>query len=1348
MQQLEKNASGREIAMTATTAAKSRFRTASKAALTCALAASLAISQGSYAALTDLSPSPLASGSATPIPPNILFTLDDSGSMTWTHMPDNVISDLSHVGYKNWLCNTVYYNPNLVYVPPSQADGTDFPSSTFTAAKPNGYDASTTGANTPVDLSTAFQAYTAATLTFSGSSSNDTPQKAYYYQYTGTATLVPTQAQCTNSSSSSFPHTFTSTSTGGGTWTKVQIPPAQEQNFANWYTYYRTRIMMMKGAASRAFVNLGPEYRVGFITINPGNPVSSTKYLAISEFAPTQKSAWFTKLFSIVPANSTPLREALSRAGRHYAGKQDGINSGMTGDPIQYSCQQNFTILTTDGYWNAGSATGKKIDGTTSVGEQDGDLSITPRPMYDGQTATTTTTDKWNEYRSVSCTVSRGSQGCTARSGCAGSQIQVRPWTISTQQKTSGGIGVGTTTTTGSAGSYSSPNWLDSSCQISAVPFPPSTAPVPPQITQTSGNVYRHVDPTYPTGGFNGRFEQPAPTSPCTTWPCTATSTPSGGSTDSLADVAQYYYWTDLRGPGSLGAAVGTPPVQHDVGTDNNVPAIGTGPEDDKAPWQHMTTFTMGLGLAGTLNYRSDYKTATTGDFAAIRSGTKDWPAPVGDTPTALDDLWHAGVNGRGQFFSAADPDSVVSSLNTALAGIKTRTASAAAAATSNLEPVAGDNFAYTAKYKTVEWNGELEAHEIDLATGAVLPTVVWSAQSKLDTLTAAACDSRTIKLFRSGATGNLVDFKWNTDTCDAVTGLPVGSPQTTLNATEQANFGATQVTALSQYGDMTPVPDQITPAAGSNLVNFLRGQRGKENFQAGDVNKLYRLRTHVLGDIVNAQPVFVKTAIGDYADTGYATFKAQVATRTPMVYVAANDGMLHAFYAGTSVSDPQGGLEAWAFIPTMVLPDLHHLASVDYTGHHRFYTDGTPAAGDVYDPNTTTWKTIIVGGLNAGGRGYYALDITDPASPKGLWEFKYSETCFDPSNSTTWFADCNLGYTFGNPLIGKLADGRWVVFVTSGYNNLGLASAHTGDGKGFLYVLEALTGKILFKIGTGAGDTTTPSGLNKIAGWADDAIVNNTAVRIYGVDILGNIWRFDVNDNLGPAGLEAQLVATAKDAFGVPQPITTKPELGESGSPASPFIFVSTGRYLGVSDLPAPPAASQVNSVYAIKDPLNTTTIPDLRTALKKNQITTTTINGTLIRQSACVNNCSSTDGWFVDLPEDGERVNVDMKLQLGTLVVPSNVPSSNASCTIGGHSWINFFDYSSGLAVSNSENGSVGTKLSDSLVVGINVVRLPSGKTVVIVTTSDAKQQTPPTAFGTGKPQGKRVSWRELVQ
>ena len=168
-------------------------------------------------------------------------------------------------------------------------------------------------------------------------------------------------------------------------------------------------------------------------------------------------------------------------------------------------------------------------------------------------------------------------------------------------------------------------------------------------------------------------------------------------------------------------------------------------------------------------------------------------------------------------------------------------------------------------------------------------------------------------------------------------------------------------------------------------------------------------------------------------------------------------------------------------------------------------------------------------------------------------------------------YADCNLGLTFGKPIITKLA-GNWVVIVTSGYNN---ANGVLGDGGGYVYVLDALTGEMKQKIATGVGSATTPSGLAQINNYVDNVDIDNTTLRAYGGDVLGNIWRFDF-----VAGTATRL-GTAKDASNNVQPITIRPELAELDG--KPFVLVGTGKYLGGSDV----TDGQRQSVYGIKDPL-----------------------------------------------------------------------------------------------------------------------------------------------------------------
>lgn len=707
-----------------------------------------------------------------------------------------------------------------------------------------------------------------------------------------------------------------------------------------------------------------------------------------------------------------------------------------------------------------------------------------------------------------------------------------------------------------------------------------------------------------------------------------------------------------------------------------------------------MTTFTLGLGIDGSLKYAENYDAGGSADFNAIVEGTKIWPDPM-DTEDLhrVDDLWHAAVNGRGKYFSAKSPETLASSLAKALAGVSARTASAAAAATSNLEPVAGDNYAYVAMYTTVDWDGDIEAREIDLSTGGVGETATWSAQAQLDTQVAAASDVRTIYFKKSGA---LASFN-----------------ATNLTSEITANYfqpGPTNPNGqLSQYGAFTA--GEIAQATQASIINYIRGQTQHED-QSGNTYRIYRDRKHVLGDIVNAAPVYVKKPPFSYTDDNYATFAENNKTRQSAVYAGGNDGMLHAF-------NGENGTELWAFIPTAVIPQLYKLADKSYSTQHRFYVDGPIVVGDFCPSsscNAGQWKTLLVGGLGKGGRAYYALDITNPTSPSLLWEF----------------TDTNLGYTYGNPIITK-RNGQWVVIVASGYNN-----TSPGDGIGRLYVLNASTGAKISEIVTDASETDpAKSGIAKVNNWVDNTMFDNTTQHVYGGDLDGNLWRFDIL-----SGSAVKVAALGKVAGAPTQPITTKPELAEikiGGSPKR-VILVGTGKYLGDADL----STTGLMSLYAIKDDLVSPPYGNFRSnsAVVQQQFS----GGSGSRQITYTAMQSSNIGWYMDLDAEArERINVDPKYQMGWWVVPANIPEANV-CNVGGKSWVYFIDpwpQTSGAAKPDSL-----VKIGNALVVGINVVKLPNGKLVTIVTTSDAKYP----AVGNPEPPGanavRRLYWRELTQ
>jgi type IV pilus assembly protein PilY1 len=1133
-----------------------RFRSALAGLAALACGANVAL-----AAQADIANVPLAT-STTTVRANVMLIIDDSNSMDNDYMPDNVEGSGLCFGYAP--VNLGFYDPNVVYTVPLTSAGTAMPTPTWPYAWKDGYSKT---------LKTDDLSY-APTWSNSGSFSS------FYY------TVV-------NSS-------YSSVSCPNGVSYRLQritslSSSAQRTNYLIWYSYYRTRLLTLRGTAGRVFAGIDPtRFRVGLTSISDtGTSESTNLFLAVRDFDATspvvQKTRFFDLLYGInTPASEsrpggwTPLRSALEKIGKYYANKD--INGSVMPpgrDPVQYSCQRNYAILTTDGYWNTAGEPGNysptRLNGTTAIGNTDNSASGATRPVLD-----------------------------------------------------------------------------DGKCS--------------------------------------------------STWSCTSWVTGGSGVSNSLADIARYFHTTDLR-TSTLGNCTGA--VANEDVCVNNVPAVGS----DTASFQHMSLFTMGLGVNGVLQYRPDYETATTGDFYAIRQGTKAWPNPdptsTSSTITArIDDVWHAAVNAGGRYYSAKNPADVISGLTNALQSIQRVTGTGAAAATSTLQPITGDNFVYLAMYTSVLWEGNIKAMTIDPATGAISTSSLWEANTTLATQVSTSSDSRNIYFFNASATNKLSSFTYSNLSS-------AGKASLFQNACSMAQ-PLSQCPSISSLGS-TPLANANN---GANVVNYLRGQRGFEDVTSNNQSdRLFRGRGTPLGDIVNSAPVYVKRPPFKYADAGYKDFATANANRTAVVYAAANDGMLHAFNATT-------GAELWAFVPSAAMANMYRLADKNYATAHRYFVDGPLVINDVYDG--ANWRTVLVGGLGGGGRAYYALDVTDPASPKALWEFSSTD-------------DNDLGLAYGNPVIAKNKAGTWIVAFTSGYNN-----ANPGGGNGFLFVRNVLTGAAIAKIPTyssgssPAGTATTPSNLGKISPWVNNE-ADNTALRFYAGDMLGNLWRFDFDDNIAPSGNEALLLARAQAPDGTAQPITIRPQLTQLANGGTMLVTVATGRLLGASDV----ADDTVQSVYVFKDTLSGGAgVLRSNSGMVSQSLTATTVNGTNTRRIGTLNavDWSSKLGWYADFNlSDGERVTIDT-IQVGNLLAfASNVPAASV-CTPGGSSWLYFFNISTG-DLANAV-------YDDAMAAGLNVVKLDSGlKIIRWDIRGEPDVHTP--ATGTGSPGGplRRVSWRELI-
>ncbi|MEO7497693.1 MAG: PilC/PilY family type IV pilus protein [Massilia sp.] len=844
----------------------------------------------------------------------------------------------------------------------------------------------------------------------------------------------------------------------------------------------------------------------------------------------------------------------------------------------------------------------------------------------------------------------------------------------------------------------------------------------------------------------------------------TGCTDPATQSKNSLADVSLYWY----NGGSNTGSTSLRPDLENMSAAQGLVPA---GPGENTR--LHMVTYTLGLGVDGLMNYEREYDTKPKegGDFKRLvnrettgcpwnNNGAFVWPDPVtntGETDSSayqsrVDDLWHTAINGHGKYFAAADPTQVIYGLKNALNKIQSQVGAAAAAATSTPNISLQDNDIYADTFTTVKWYGVLSDKKVDTVTGIVSTDAVWNTSDKLGKLVDLDSDTRVIKML--AADGTLKNFKF-----------------TEMTSTEKAWFAnkcSAATSPLTQCAVMSTANKAIIDN-GATIVNWLRGQQRyaddamlraytQSTVPAGSTTPAVPI---VLGDIASAKPAFLREPRKGYTLTGYTTYKTDKLHRRPTVFVAANDGMLHAINAGTVAGEAgdtayidhltyEPGQEMWAYAPRITMSKLTAQASTTYGTNHQFTVDGSPEVADVQIGGV--WKTVLVGGLNAGGRGYYALDVTDPTNPVALWEI-----CAD--NALCGNSDyADLGLSFGNPQFGMWKESAtaapvWVVFVTSGYNNVpAIDGVNSGDGKGYLYVIEVGTGRRLARYTTGAGDTTTPSGLAKITAISSNPQTDPLITNIYGGDNQGQMWRFDLTS---PGSVRVVKMADA----GALQPITSRPDVAICRVGDQPQVVVAfgTGRMLGVSDV----SSTSLQSIYVLKDTGTGIAAADWRDTTKMAQRSLValpqdasqyTVGGTTV-------DFSVHKGWWLDLDKNsGERVNLDPKIVLGSLIAVTNVPGTDSACSVGGTSKAYQLDLCTGKAVDTVQVDTdatthapiladiAGKTLSNSSgAVGFIIVRLPSGQIKMITTTADGKTKTTGPAPG-GDADAQKAGWRRV--
>lgn len=1140
--------------------------------------------------------------------PNVVMTLDNSLSMSHAHVPDTLGHNasgqnvLSQRRYKSNYYNALYYSPFLTYPIPTRNDGITY-STSFNAAYVNGMDTSKGSINlsnnysvtffyqpdvtatTYTSSSCAFQSATATgtpiggwgntcmrarnpSADFSGSETSGVP--AYYYVFwsqrpgqgqpnncTGTAAQQKEDDDCyikINVGSTTAPIDLFN-------GTQAQ----QQQNFANWFSFYRSRALAAMSGAMSAVTSLSDNsVRFAWRTVNAsggsGGSRNASEQAAAARPAANDCTSFGTGCNGYTSTNSenrirplddlktgsatvshrtdfydwiqrfdlngsTPLRSVLKSVGDYY--QTSGINSPYAEDPYisrgtELSCRKNYHVLFTDGLWNS--------DNNDNFG---GNVDSTSDTLPDGTTYT----------------------------------------------------------------------------------------------------------PQYP-------FKN------------TSTAPPSGMSySNSLADIAFKYWKTDLR------SDLDNNIIPHTADRTGTTAQQYWNAKNDPATWQHMVNFAVGLGLSASLTDPAWGGSTYAGDYAALGgnppyTATKYWPA-IDEAPTTgsepashVYDLWHTAINSRGKFFSVEDPVALQDAFKTIFSDIVSTGASAAALAASSTSIQTG-TVLYQAQFDSRDWSGHLYNFTVQ--------------------------SDGTIQDVNSDGKLNGSDANWDAAThISAATATPADSQPSdsrhifTYDGSAGSVFAWANLTTAQQSALKTSDADTMGP----DRVDWLRGVSAKEQRYTGGI---FRNRTvTVLGDIINSDPTYVYN--GDYgfsdlpastsehsSTPSYATFVSDKSSRVPMIYVGANDGMLHAFRAATN----QNGAEEFAYIPAGVYGNLRSLSDTAYT--HKYFVDGAPKVSDAYLSNS--WKTVLVGGLGGGGKTIYALDITSPtifAASNVLWEYAGAAT--DTGSTGVTDAD-GMGLTYSQPQIARLNDGSWAAIFGNGYNS-------TGE-RAFLYIVNLSNGDLITKIPT---DTSTSNGLSTPVLY--DSNADKIIDYVYAGDLQGRLWKFDLSasDSTSWAlGNNGSPLFTARNSSNQVQPITAPPVVG--GHPSGGvLIYFGTGSYLTNGDV----SNTDDESFYAIWDkPAATGTV--LRANLQAQTITlqTSQFGYSLRETSKNTVDWATKRGWYLDLVppggSGGERIVSSALLMYDRVIFVTLIPSVDP-CLPGGDSWLMELDVTTGGATALS--------------------------------------------------------------
>ncbi|GLK89109.1 pilus assembly protein [Pseudomonas turukhanskensis] len=1251
------------------------------------------------------------------VAPNIMVTIDNSQSMRWAFAPDTLSpvnsTDATAIRTsrraKSATFNPLYYNPTVTYTPPyavsyNDATVTSTPLTTsFTAAYVNGFKSTlgshnlATGYMVAWDYDTSRGTSTASNFSYSSSIKYDTTGIVYYLAANPTSDFAATTAKTTNTAG-------TATTTSNVTYsTNVTSCPASipsTSSKSSTTTTTGTNVSTGASVTTSSYVNTVTSY--SSITCTQTSTSGTKKYTVkvtttVTPTTTTTVSAMADKTTSAVPAYYYLYNSALS---------------GCTASIDDDNCYKLVTVSASSG---TGGTDERQNFANWYSFYRNRELATQSAANLAFSELSSATRLSWQALGTSDTCITSTSYLTT--SNCRGLTNSSTSYYDNRLRDFSGSH---------RAQFFA---WLSDIYYNQSTPLLAAIDRVGTLLTSTGANgPYAKVvgstekpiyscrasysitmtDGIWNTVGSHGDYDNTE-----RALPDDGTYKPLAPFMDStsntLADLTFKYWMTD---------------AQKDV--DNNVPTYtkesGSGqywnPKNDPATWQHMVSYFVGLGLTKTLTDPAWGGDTYSGDYSALVAKTKTWPAASPNSSNNVYDLWHAAINSRGEFFSADSPDSLLSALKNIVTRInETSTASASQAISS---PLTDSDYSsantYIPSFSSEDWSGTLIKYERTTSSA----TEAWNAQTLLDTQYPTgntAYSSRPVYIAGGTASSGLQSFTW-------------------------ANLSGAQQTTLNKALDST------VDSNGSKRVSWLRGDRSNES-------TLLRSRSHILGDIVDSTPVLVTTPSSPAAkmnalvgDSSYTDFKAEWASRGTRVYVGANDGMLHAF--------DDAGKETFAFIPSSVISNLYKLMDPDYTSSaHQYYVDGTPTVADVYFSNA--WHTVLVGTLRGGGRALFALDITDPANIKLLWEKSYSDSAY-----------AELGYTYAKPVIARLHSGDWAVIAANGVNS-------TND-KAVLYVINVQDGALIKALTT----TDSASGANGLSSpYVADIDGDLIADYVYAGDLHGNLWRFDLI-SIGGSLTDSAISSTFRVAFGgsplytaaatstagasnTTQPITSSPYVIAHPSGTGHLVIFGTGKYMEAADAAAD--TTKAMSVYGIWDTQTageyTTSTPTLTSSKLQAQtfganttITYTSTSGSNVTTTANTlssnavswfNNDGSikTYGWYLNLPLTGEMV-VNKPLTVSSSVLITSLAPNDDPCQSGASTYLTLIDpYTGGASTETTLELGQTTTYSriqlNSLIGGASVLSLDGQISLHNSDSSDG-------GVGVSGQSNERQSWREV--